>query len=473
MGNVAIIDLVIIFGSLAIPLYIGIRASRHIGTVSLYAVGEKNFSTLTVFCTVFSTLVGGKSIIGRAEKVFSVGLVYILASLGYFLSHFFIGYFIAPKMKQFKDCISLGEIFEQQYGLASRVVSGFLGFLYGSGKLAIEIAAIGFIFEVFVGISYFWGVIFGFGIVILYSSFGGVKSVTLTDVFQCMLILVAVPLIAFCALKTTGSWSTLWKEIYHDYPSHINPFLSPDLLKKYLPLLVVFAIPSLHPATVQRLLLLKNPQQGKIAFIGTSFLELFIYVLVAVAALVVLKMNPSINANHTFPYLINELFPVGIKGFAIAGLVATAMSSADSVLNSGCVTFIHDCIKPIARQRLTDLQELRLMRFFTFIMGLVAIPITLRFQNLVDMVIGMKTYWMPLIIPPLIGTLLGFRTTKFRFWAAFMAGLISVIVWENTITVWYKWDSLLPATLVNVSLFFGAKPFLHLLGLGRKEKKLN
>ncbi len=318
-------------------------------------------------------------------------------------------------MFRFEGKISAGEIMEVDYGVSGRIITGFLGFVYSCGKMALQISAIGYTFEVLAGISYFWGVILGFGIVVCYSAFGGVRAVTFTDVFQFFVILISVPTAAFVALRHTGSWGQIFSDIYRDHPSHLNPFLNPDLLKKYIPMFFVFCIPSLHPATVQRLLMAKNGDQGKKAFIFTALCEIPLYFLVMLIGFATLKLNPNISPNHCFPYLIHSVFPIGIKGLAIAGILAAIMSTADSILNSGCVTLIHDCVNPMLGRRLKEHQELRLVRWFTAVMGIVSVYISMQFPTLVDLMVGVKEYWMPLIIPPLLGTLLGFRTTKGRF----------------------------------------------------------
>ncbi len=75
MELISLWDLAIVLGYLAASLFVGIYVGRNITNVSDYTLGGRKFSTGVLFCTILATFVGGESIMGRAEKVFSVGIM--------------------------------------------------------------------------------------------------------------------------------------------------------------------------------------------------------------------------------------------------------------------------------------------------------------------------------------------------------------------------------------------------------------
>ncbi|OHE70506.1 MAG: hypothetical protein A2007_03255 [Verrucomicrobia bacterium GWC2_42_7] len=461
--NLYPVDLVIIFGYLIITLWIGIKVGTKNRNMRDYAIGGKNFSTFVLTATIFATFVGGKSILGKAEQIYSFGIAYLIAGLGYVVAHLIIGYVIGPRMDNFQDQISPGEILESHYGKWGRVVAGLLGFVYSASKIAVEIGAIGYVFQTFINIDYFYGVMLGFGIVVIYSAFGGVRSVTFTDVFQFLIIIGVLPVVAIEGLRHIHGVNGLFSQIHQIHPTHLQPWTDPVLVKKYLPLLFVFAIPSLSPANIQRLLMAKKGNQAKRSFVFASWMECGFDLIVGLMALTVLVLSPHMNANLTVTTLIQNYTPHVLKGLAVAGLIAAVMSTADSHLNSGSVTLVHDTIKPFFGDKLSDKMELFITRIGTFILGISGAIIATKFSNLVELILSMKKFWMPVIVPILLGTLLGFKTTKARFWWAIIAGLIAVLSWERWITPKYHYEPLLPSTLVNMLVFFG--PGLLLKGL--------
>ncbi len=84
---------------------------------------------------------------------------------------------------------------------------------------------------------------------------------------------------------------------------------------------------------------------------------------------------PNIKANHALPHVINQVIPWGLKGFAIAGLFAIIMSTGDSWLNSGGILFSHNVVKPICVRFKVKLNELKIAKFSSLLIGIGAIHI--------------------------------------------------------------------------------------------------
>ena len=61
-----------------------------------------------------------------------------------------------------------------------------------------------YIFKLFLGIPHSWGILFGFGIVVLYATIGGMKAVVLTDLLQFVILSVGIPLTLILGLYKAG-----------------------------------------------------------------------------------------------------------------------------------------------------------------------------------------------------------------------------------------------------------------------------
>ena len=70
------------------------------------------------------------------------------------------------------------------YGRSALHTTNFAVILDSIGFISIQITAMGFLFKHFFNLDYEYGVIIGFSIFTLYSAFGGVRAVILTDTFQ-------------------------------------------------------------------------------------------------------------------------------------------------------------------------------------------------------------------------------------------------------------------------------------------------
>ena len=85
-------------------------------------------------------------------------------------------------------------------------------------------------------------------------------------------------------------------------------------------------------------------------------------------------VNDAPNYNMALPALIARELPVGLVGLAVVALLAAAMSSLDSVINSLSATTLKDFVKPFAGNRIvTAQQELQWGRGLTVFWGLFAL----------------------------------------------------------------------------------------------------
>jgi SSS family solute:Na+ symporter len=103
------------------------------------------------------------------------------------------------------------------------------------------------------------------------------------------------------------------------------------------------------------------------------------------------------------------------------------MSSADSYLNSASVTLIHD-ILPSLKIKVSAKKELNLMRWATALLGVGAISFALAFDSVLDILLYSYGFWSPLVLPPLVGGILGFKITQNQFLICVAVGMAAVLL---------------------------------------------
>jgi SSS family solute:Na+ symporter len=164
-------------------------------------------------------------------------------------------------------------------------------------------------------------------------------------------------------------------------------------------------------------------------------------------------MKPDLDANMALPYVINEVLPIGIKGLVIAGVISIVMSSADSFLNAASIAFTHDIVKPFAKERLQPKQELWLAKGVTFGVGILAVFFALTIQSVLDILIFAYNFWAPVILIPLVGTLLGVKANVWSFLAGALAGIAGTLVWNATLGPATGVDGLVIGVFCNMVAF--------------------
>jgi Na+/proline symporter/signal transduction histidine kinase len=445
------IDFLIVAFYMISILGVGIISGLKVKDLQDYSISKVPFSPFVLMAAIFATLVGGGSTMGVSEKVFSTGLVFLLACAGFVLRDLIIAFFIVPKFDKFKGCLTVGDIMAIYYGKVGRISVGIAGTLQSSTYLSMQLAAIGHLLYYFLAIPYWFGIFIGVGIVVVYSSFGGIRSVTITDVIQFSVLIVAIPVTFTIGLDMVGGFYGVLNSVPKEKLSFIP---STDDEVRFYSLVFVFILPYMNPALVQRLLMGRTIAQVRGALIIAALGRLPYYAMVGILGLVAFILEPTLKADMAFPYLVNTVLPIGVKGFVISGLMAVIMSTADSYLHVAGLLLTHDVIKPIMGDRLSEKQEFKLARYVTLIIGSIALVAAMSNTNIIELNILAVVFWLPAIFVPLVSGILGVcGSIKAFLWSGIL-GIVTYLVWKYLIYELMLVDSLLPAVLVNAATFF-------------------
>ena len=234
----------------------------------------------------------------------------------------------------------------------------------------------------------------------IYTAIGGLKAVVWTDVLQAVVLGVSM-LSALWVLFShiPGGWSSIsaamnggddWKFFSWGTGEGLD-FLQQGarvLGQEYTVWAAFLGATFITMAThgtdqdmVQRMLAAKNSKAGTRAVIVSGLLDfpiVIIFLFTGILLYVFYQYNPAtLPADtpqlHVFPYFIIHELPNGIRGLLIAGLLATAMGSLSTALNSLATTATKDWYQGIFKPEATERQLLRCVRWGTAVFSLLLI----------------------------------------------------------------------------------------------------
>ncbi len=446
------IDSAIFIGFLAANLVFGLYHSRGIRNIKEYAVGNRNFSTATIVATLIATWVSGESFFSYLSDSYSSGLYAIWAYVLGEVSAFFIyGYFFAPRLAEFLGSLSIAEAMGNLFGKHVRVVTAISGMIGVVGLIAVQLKIAGLLFEYCFGIPAIYGVFVGGVIVTIYSTFGGIKAVTFTDIIQFFTFGTIVPVIAYFISTSLGDTNivinTLTTNPVFDYRQVFDFSQTKSL--SYLFIFFFIAVPAFSPAIFQRIAIAKNVMQVRKSFIIAGFVCLFLGLMMSWIGVLVVSTAPNIEASNVVKYVLFNYSVVGLKGLILTGIMAMIMSTADSYVNSAAILIVHDFCKPL---KIKIKNELILARYVSFSVGIFAMLLTtLNSGNLMQLLIAANMFYMPIVTMPFIMAVLGFRSSSKSVLIAMITGFISVIIWEMFLKSKAAGiDSILPGMAANL-----------------------
>ena len=110
------LDLAIMGAYFVLILTVGLWVSKSVKNLDDFSTGNRSYGAAVIFATLSSSFIGGGFTNGLAEKVFTMGLVYVVALWGFSAKEILVATVIAPRMAPFKDAISVGDMMGQLYG---------------------------------------------------------------------------------------------------------------------------------------------------------------------------------------------------------------------------------------------------------------------------------------------------------------------------------------------------------------------
>jgi len=465
-------DIAVFFIFLIVNLAIGLYYGRGVKTIEDYALGGRNFSTGALVSTIIATWIGGDYLFITLAEVYKTGLHYIIGCLGMVVCFLLNAYIFVPKMQEFLGSISVAETMGKLYGEKIRIISAICGTVASAGFIAVQFKVFGEILHNYIGLTGNYPIFLAATIVIIYSAFGGIRSVTFTDVIQFFTFGVLIPVLGFVIwndcrnildfnlLKATNN--SIFN--YQEFLGFSNPNFWSVLL-----LFLLFSLPDLNPTMFQRVAIGRNIAQVKKAFAISALVLMFILLGMAWIAFLLYNKNPDLQPNLLVQYIIEQYSPhTGLKSFILIGIVAMCMSTADSNINCSSVLLTHDFCQPL---KIKFKSELILSKIIAILLGGISIFLALLDYDLLPLVFMTQSFYIPIIDVPLILAILGFRSTTKAVLIGMIAGLIGVIIWRIFFMDATNVDSILPGMVINTVFFIGSHYLLKQEG-GWKKKNI-
>ncbi|MFV9891501.1 MAG: sodium:solute symporter [Rickettsia conorii subsp. raoultii] len=342
--------------------------------------------------------------------------------------------------------LSAAEIIGEAYGNKVRILTSIVIILMSIGRIAMQFHVASLILQLFFNISNFYIDLCIATVIISYSAFGGVKSVTFTEAVQFFTYSAIIPVIGIVV------WN-VFSDPHIVIDSNVQTRLT-DLQGLFhytspkfwisLNIFIYFAIPSLGPSIFQRILMAKDTRQISRTFFISAVICLCLSVLCIWIAILLLSQDPVVNTNELFLRIIKSY--IGFKGLIVGVTMAMIIASTNSYINVAVVTFTNDIIKKASLN----------YNYITAItIGLIGFIISLYTKDLINLFL--TSIYLPLITLPLILLIYGFKSSAKSFFIGMIAAILTIILWQIfSLRAVLGIYPILPATIVNLLFFLGS-----------------
>jgi SSS family solute:Na+ symporter len=346
---------------LIVTIAIGLYAAKFVTNSKDYLVAGRGLPLYMNMATVFATWFGAETVLSVSATFVKDGLGGIPADpFGATFCLVFVALFFARAFYRM-DLLTIGDFYKKRYGKGVEVLTSIAVTISYLGWTSAQLTALGLVFNSLSAgaISLDAGIIIGAVVVLIYTTYGGMWSVALTDLFQSVVIVIGLIYVAVLASSLAGGFGTV---VQHASDSGKFSFWPTGGSKEWWAFVAAWAtmaIGSIPQQDVfQRVTSAKDESTavrgallGGAAYFAFAFVPMFI----AYAALVAQPdlVKPLIASEDgravqlILPNFVLGHMPIFAQIMFFGALLSAILSTASGALLAPTALFTENVVKPL------------------------------------------------------------------------------------------------------------------------------
>ncbi|MCA9193281.1 MAG: sodium:solute symporter family protein [Planctomycetales bacterium] len=361
---------VAVLGYLLFTVGIGFYASSRVHGAKDFMVAGRSLPLYMNFTCVFATWFGAETVLSVSATFAKGGLVEIPGDpFGAAMCLVLVAVFFARAFYRM-DLLTIGDFYHKKYGKIVEVFTSIAITLSYLGWTAAQLTALGLVLFVLgqqAGLTWLLldhCIIVGAVVVMIYTVFGGMWSVALTDMIQTVVIIVGLIIVAYILSDIAGGADKVIESAYDSGRLRLFPKEGIGSWLTFIAGFLTVALGSIPQQDVfQRVTSAKNEKTAvRGTLLGGSFYFLFAFVpmFIAYSAVVITPETLGIfehgderHIQRVLPELILNQTPFWAQAIFFGALLSAILSTASGTLLAPASLFTENVLRPF----LPDLQE--------------------------------------------------------------------------------------------------------------------
>ena len=432
---------------------IGLWAALRVKNTADFAAAGHSLPLPVVTATVFATWFGSEAVLGIPATFLKEGLGGIVSDpFGSSLCLILVGLFFARHLYN-RRMLTIGDFFREKYGRTVEVLVTLCIVVSYLGWVAAQIKALGLVFNVVSegSITQTAGMLIGAGSVLIYTLFGGMWSVAITDFIQMIIIVVGMLYIGGEITAQTGGVGVVFEHAAAAGQfSNFWPEMNLASILGFTAALCTMMLGSIPQQDVfQRITSSKNVNiavqaalLGGVLYFVFAFVPLYLAYSATIISPDLVKQYLYTDPQMILPKLILNHAPLIAQVMFFGALLSAIKSCASATLLAPSVTFAENIVRGFFKH-LSDQDLLKVMRItvlcFTLVVTFFAINSNLSIFKMVEN--AYKVTLVAAFVPLAFGV----------YWsrANSLGGLLSVVC---GLVVWISCEVLAPQAILPPQL---------------------
>ncbi|XP_040065545.2 putative sodium-dependent multivitamin transporter isoform X1 [Ixodes scapularis] len=362
-------------------------------TAREYLVANKNMSVVPVSFSLMASFMSAVTLLGVPSENYFYGTQFLLINVAYIFGTPIAAYVFLPVFYKMQ-VVSVYEYLEKRFGRATRLAASATFVLQMVFYMAVVLYAPAVALSAVTGISK-WLSIISVGLVCtFYCTIGGMKAVLWTDLFQSLLMYIAMLAVVIVGTYNMGGLDKVWQEAQEGGRIEFFNF-DPDPTVRHTVwtlavggIFVYVSLYGVNQAQVQRLMTVNSLRKAQVALFINWPLVSALSIVTSFAGLVMyanfrhcdpLKACRISKQDQVLPHFVMVYLGhlQGLPGLFVAGIFSGALSTVSSAVNSLAAVMLEDFVRPFCISPKTyDTHAPLIVKVLAFFFGILCVLLT-------------------------------------------------------------------------------------------------
>jgi len=442
---------------------IGFYFYKKTSSIEDYLLGGRGLGTWVTAFSAQASDMSGWLLMGLPGAVYLGGMPEAWIAIGLFIGTVLNWKFVSIRLRlytQKTDSLTLSTFFEKRFndptGLI-RTLSAIITLIFFTIYASSGLVAAGRLFESIFHLDYRLAVSAGGMVIVLYTFMGGFLAVSWTDLFQGILMIIAIVIVPVFACNSVGGVDEIIKTMtLKNIPTGLIPSTGFSLLAIISTMawgLGYFG----QPHILARFMGIKSaknlPKAMKIAIIWV-FISLSGAVIIGLISIPMFEGLSGGAQEKVFIYMITKTFNPWIGGILLAAILSAVMSTIDSQLLVSSSTLTEDFYLKVIKRNASEKELVFVGRLSVILISLIALFLAFNPNNTV---LGLVSYaWggFGAAFGPLVLFALFSRKTSWQSaLTGMLTGTIVLVVWKHAGFSSYMYE-IVPGFIANMAVMF-------------------
>jgi len=359
-----------------ISVGIGLYAALRVHNTKDFAIAGRHLPFYMVTATVFATWFGSETVLGIPATFLKDGMKGVVADpFGSSLCLILVGLFFAVPLYRM-NLLTIGDFYKRRFGRTVEVLTTVAIVISYLGWVGAQITALGLVFNVVSAgeISKLTGMIVGASTILIYTYFGGMWAVAITDFLQMIIIVIGMLYIGGEVSGMVGGVGVVIEHARAEGKFEFWPAFDAKAIIGFVAAWITMMLGSIPQQDVfQRVQSSKTEKIAKWgSVLGGSLYFCFAFVpmfLAYSATLLDKQMVDSLietDPQLILPRLILDKAPLFAQVMFFGALLSAIKSCASATLLAPSVTFTENILRPMMKN-MSDRKLLQTMRMVTLL----------------------------------------------------------------------------------------------------------